>query len=286
MKYGQMDSARLYYSAPDFAEALGISIETLNEWENEYPGLFKPRKNKAGKRTYSSADLEAGRELLLSEGDAPTPPALVEHIETLKGLRRTLGQMLQKIQEMRSFAKMRSFVTHGVPLFALFCLFLAFTASPALAQDGVWIQGVVEKVSDGDTFNMRANGQVVKVRMYGVDTPEKKQEFGPEATRSLDSLILGKTVKVLVHNTDRYGRSVGEPWLGDTLNVSLWMVRHGRGWWYKSYSKKRADLESAEALARKENLGLWQNPDPTPPWEFRKQKKSKSKSKKNKNKKG
>ena len=158
-----------------------------------------------------------------------------------------------------------------------FLLLLAFCAHAQL-----WMQGQVEKVSDGDTFRMLSNGQVVKVRLYGVDTPESKQEYGPEAKAALQGLVLGKQVKVKIRNTDRYGRSVGELWLGDTLDVNLWLVKHGHAWWYQAYGKDRPDLASAEKQARSSRLGLWAKGEPQAPWEWRSEKRSAQAKKKKK----
>jgi len=162
-------------------------------------------------------------------------------------------------------------------LFALLSLAATLTLH---AQ--VWTQGTVEKVSDGDTFRMLANGQIVKVRLYGIDAPESKQDFGPQSKAALTGLVLGKNVKVKITDTDRYGRSIGELWIGDTLDVNLWMVRNGYAWWYKAYGKMRPDLEAAQNQARSSKRGLWTASSPQEPWEWRSEKRSAQASKKGK----
>jgi len=151
-----------------------------------------------------------------------------------------------------------------------------------------WVKGIVGDVHDGDTFKLKEGGQTIKIRMFGIDAPEIKQPYGEESGKALRELIDGKEIRLRIMNKDAYGRTVGEPWLGDSLNVSLWMIRNGHAWWYKSYSKNRTDLEEAEAKAKDQKLGLWASDNPTPPWEYRsseKSKKSKEKKSGKKNKK-
>jgi len=157
----------------------------------------------------------------------------------------------------------------GSKIIFLFLLFVTFGFA------GQWLQGRVVKVSDGDTFHMMVGGKKQKIRLSGIDCPESKQEFGPEATRATDSLIYGKEVKVEVVDTDRYGRLVGDVWVGG-INLNKWLVAHGYAWWYKHYAPLRTDLADAQAQAHKEHLGLWVNPSPTPPWDFRRSKRSRS----------
>lgn len=137
-----------------------------------------------------------------------------------------------------------------------------------------WMQGSVIKVSDGDTFQMMVGGEKQKIRLYGIDCPESKQPFGAAATHAVDSLIMGRTVKVQIINTDRYQRLVGDVWVNDSLNLNQWLVAHGYAWWYPQYGKERRHWKQVEAQARAQKLGLWADDDPTPPWEWRKNRKS------------
>jgi len=140
---------------------------------------------------------------------------------------------------------------------------------------GTWVKGIAQDVHDGDSFKLKVAGQIIKIRMYGVDAPEKNQTYGEEAGKALRTLIDGKEIRLKITDKDRYGRTVGEPWLGDSLNVSLWMIKNGHAWWYKSYSKKRIDFKEAEEEAKVKKLGLWVDDKPTAPWEFRKKKNGK-----------
>jgi len=157
--------------------------------------------------------------------------------------------------------------------------FLLIAVSFCFAAEA-WVKGIAHDIYDGDTFKLKEGGQIIKVRIYGIDAPETNQEYGAESGKALRELMDGKEIRLRIQNKDVYGRTVGEPWIGDSLNVSLWMVKNGHAWWYKSYSKKRTDFQEAEAEAKSKKLGLWAG-KPVAPWEFRSDsKKSKKKKKK------
>ncbi|MFT2009596.1 thermonuclease family protein [Pontibacter sp. 13R65] len=127
----------------------------------------------------------------------------------------------------------------------------------------------VVAVKDGDTMDLLRNGQVIKVRLYGIDSPEKNQDFGQRAKQYASDLAFGKYVKLIAHNTDRYGRTVGTIILPDGRNLNEEMVREGLAWHYKAYSKD-LNLANLETDARRFKRGLWKDPNPVPPWDFRK----------------
>ena len=130
--------------------------------------------------------------------------------------------------------------------------------------------GQVVGVHDGDTIRVMRDGKAVKVWLYGIDAPEEKQAFGSVATHFTSGMAFQKTVTVLVHDTDRYGRLVGEVLLpgGHSLNES--MVRSGVAWWYQHFAPKDTLLQQLEHDARTASRGLWSDPHATPPWKFRK----------------
>jgi len=131
--------------------------------------------------------------------------------------------------------------------------------------------GKVVGVTDGDTISVMRDGEAVKVRLSGIDCPEKKQAYGERAKQFASDLAFGKTVSVSYSKKDRYGRILGEVLLpsGKVLNEEL--VRAGYAWHYTQYSKDRT-LAELEEEARKARRGLWQERDPVAPWEFRKAK--------------
>jgi micrococcal nuclease len=136
-----------------------------------------------------------------------------------------------------------------------------------------WMAKVVS-VTDGDTIKVYnvEQGQV-KIRLYGIDTPEKAQPYGKAAGKHLASLIAGATVEVESVAKDRYGRTVGIVSDSET-NINQEMVRSGYAWVYQRYCDKPfCDYWLAlENEAKIEKLGLWQEPNPVPPWEWRRKK--------------
>ena len=133
------------------------------------------------------------------------------------------------------------------------------------------LEGEVVKVSDGDTVHVLAGKQKAKIRLDRIDAPESRQEYGREATKHLADLIFGKTVKVLYDKKDRYGRILGTIFMGD-LEVNLEMVATGNAWHYRQFDKTIAYCD-AERMAREKELGLWANPSPICPQEWRRRRK-------------
>ncbi len=130
---------------------------------------------------------------------------------------------------------------------------------------GETFTGKCVAVTDGDTAKVMREGKEVKVRFWGIDTPEKKQAYGTKAKQFTSGLIFGKVVKVVIMDTDRYGRFVGKIYLGETY-VNLEIVKAGFAWHYVRYAPDDKDLADAEKEARKEKKGLWKDPNPIPPW--------------------
>ncbi len=130
--------------------------------------------------------------------------------------------------------------------------------------------GKVVSVYDGDTVKVLRNGEQVKVRLYGIDSPEKKQSFGEEATRYTKQAVLNKIVDVQVLDTDRYGRSVGVVTEG-SININEMLVRKGFAWTYDRYCKKSFcdEFKNYEKQARQQRIGLWSENRPTAPWDYR-----------------
>jgi endonuclease YncB( thermonuclease family) len=149
-------------------------------------------------------------------------------------------------------------------------LFLCIIPLVLCAQNAV--TGKVVKVSDGDTFTILCEDNVQqRIRLNGIDCPESKQDYGQRAKQYLSELIAGKTVTVTYKTKDRYGRILGNTVINN-VDVSESLISAGLAWHYKQYDKTRR-LAELENQARTAKRGLWAQPNPTPPWEFRKQKK-------------
>ena len=133
------------------------------------------------------------------------------------------------------------------------------------------ITGRVVRVADGDTISvLDRNNTQFKIRLHGIDTPERDQRYGKKAWDSLAGMIAGKTVGVVVLGKDSYGRTDGTIYLEEN-NINLAMVAGGHAWWYRYYAPNEHLLQAAEASAREQRLGLWAQPDPIPPWDWRRQ---------------
>ena len=128
----------------------------------------------------------------------------------------------------------------------------------------------VVAVVDGDTITVSTRGAHTKIRLFGVDCPEKLQPYGRAATLLTQKLAYNKEVKITPIQTDRYGRTVAYVSLpgGNRLNYEL--VSNGLAWWSKQYAPEEMQLAIRELNARLKGRGLWQDEDPTPPWDFRK----------------
>ncbi len=131
----------------------------------------------------------------------------------------------------------------------------------------------VVKVSDGDTVHVLDQSRVKhKIRLGGIDAPEKKQVYGKKSTKNLASLIAGKSVEVEYNKRDRYGRIIGKL-LKDGQDINLIQIKQGYAWHYKYYQRDQSEIDrilysSAEIEARERTVGLWAYPA-IPPWEFR-----------------
>ncbi len=132
----------------------------------------------------------------------------------------------------------------------------------------------VVKIMDGDTLGVLKGGRMVKVRLHGIDAPEKGQPFGAKSKAFLGERAFGKMVEVDEKDTDRYGRVVAVVRLGGE-DLNLDMVRAGLAWHFVRYAPHDDALQKAEREAREGRWGLWEATDPIPPWEWRKAKREK-----------
>ena len=130
--------------------------------------------------------------------------------------------------------------------------------------------GRVAGVLDGDTIEVLREGKPVRVRLHGIDCPERRQAFGTVARKFTSERAFGKTVTVLVRDRDRYGRTVGEVLLPDDGNLNHELLRAGLAWWYRRFAEDPR-LEQAEAEARQAGRGLWSDPRPVAPWDYRRE---------------
>ncbi len=141
----------------------------------------------------------------------------------------------------------------------------------------VWADftGKVVRIADGDTVTVLDVSKVRhKVRLTGIDAPEKKQPFGNRSKQSLSDMVFSKTVTVETDKRDRYGRELGKV-LINGMDVNREQIRRGMAWHYKAYQRDqfasdRQAYADAEIKAKDQRRGLWLDLDPLPPWEWRK----------------
>ena len=153
--------------------------------------------------------------------------------------------------------------------FALLAVFVWDATAATLA-------GRVVGVADGDTVTvLTAEKRQFKIRLSGIDAPEKKQAFGAHAKETLARQLFGQAVVVEWSKLDRYGRIVGKIEV-EGIDVNLSQVREGSAWVYVQYLRElpAADRQlylEAQQQAREERRGLWRDSDPEPPWQWRRE---------------
>lgn len=152
-----------------------------------------------------------------------------------------------------------------------------FLAWPVSAET---IYGRVVGITDGDTATvLDASNTQWKIRLMGIDAPEKKMPFGQRSKEHLSDLVFDKQVSVEYSKQDRYGRTVGKIMVNG-IDANLEQVKAGMAWHYKQYQSEQAPDErtsytQAEEMAKSGRKGLWVDDQPTPPWDWRKEQKSK-----------
>lgn len=146
--------------------------------------------------------------------------------------------------------------------------------------------GKVIHVSDGDTITiLTLQNQQHRIRIAGIDAPEKGQPFGNRSKQNLHRIAHSKETLADCPKTDRYGRKVCKVWVqpddcptcDKTLDVGLAQISAGLAWWYRAYAKEqssedRGRYESDENEARLRKRGLWVESSVVPPWEWRRSK--------------
>ena len=159
--------------------------------------------------------------------------------------------------------------SYALPLIATLLVVL-----PAHAET---INGKVIGVTDGDTITvLDQQKRSYKIRLSGIDAPEKAQAFGQASKQSLSELVYGKEVSVEWHKVDRYERIVGKVLVAGA-DANLKQVARGLAWHYKKYASEQPSQEATtyadtENAARAQRLGLWSDAHASPPWDWRKQK--------------
>lgn len=157
--------------------------------------------------------------------------------------------------------------SQGIKKYSAFIIVLIFIFIFS-RQNESETSGKVVYVTDGDTFHMLIDGEKVKVRMAGIDAPETSQPYGLEAKEHLMSMIKENEVSIIVDETDRYGRLVAYVYL-DGKDINREMILSGYAWWYEKYAPNKVDYQAAQVEAKAKRKGLWAQPKPIAPWNWR-----------------
>ena len=130
--------------------------------------------------------------------------------------------------------------------------------------------GRVVGIINGDTLEVLHNQHPERIRLSSIDCPEKGQAYGTRAKQAASELVLGGEVRLQTHVKDKYGRTLADVLLLDGTNVNQTLVEDGWCWWYRKYAPDDTVLEGLEKEAREAQKGLWADPQPMPPWQWRK----------------
>jgi hypothetical protein len=150
---------------------------------------------------------------------------------------------------------------------------LLLFVAPSLSAETI-LSGKVVKIVDGDTFDLLINGKTTcRIRLKDIDSPEKGQDYYTVCKQALADYIFNQQVSVSFEKRDRNQRIIGTVYNGQ-VNVNLIMVQEGYAWHYKKYSSDIL-FSKAEEQAKNVKRGLWQQPKPMAPWDFRKDRRRK-----------
>lgn len=158
-----------------------------------------------------------------------------------------------------------SYRLHHILYLVFLAAFLSLTGSHSFASE---FTGVVVGVADGDTLTVvTSEKERIRVRLDQIDAPEKSQPFGERSRQSLAGMSFQKTVRVVDHGDDRYGRTIGTVFV-DGLNINEEQIRRGMAWVFVRYAREDR-LFAIEQEAKQADRGLWTDAEPVPPWEWR-----------------
>lgn len=149
-------------------------------------------------------------------------------------------------------------------------------SGPALAET---VTGKVVGIADGDTLSLLDHrNKRHKIRLQGIDAPEKRQAWGRRSMQDLAALAFHKEVTADCGKVDKYGREICKVLVGDR-DVNLAQIESGMAWWYRAYATEqeptdRAEYAAAEGAARSARKGLWSDPNAQAPWDWRRKERS------------
>ena len=146
----------------------------------------------------------------------------------------------------------------------LFPVIISLSAVAEVPSDT--IQFKLKRISDGDTV---VTTEDTRVRLWGIDTPERDQRYGSDATAALVEMVNNQQLYLETKDVDRYGRTVGVIYTANGNEVNLEMVCDGHAWWYEYYAPDRPQFKQCQEDAKKNKRGLWAEEEPVAPWDWR-----------------
>ena len=160
---------------------------------------------------------------------------------------------------------MRSLLTAAVILWSVVSHIAVADERPSgIPDEAKYVK--VDRVTDGDTIVLMDS---TRVRLHGIDTPERDQPYGSDATAALEYMV-ETSVYIVEVDTDRYGRTVGQLYHStEGFDINASMVCAGFAWWYERHAPDNELLESCHKEAQEAPKGLWEDEDPMPPWKWR-----------------
>jgi endonuclease YncB( thermonuclease family) len=157
---------------------------------------------------------------------------------------------------------------HRFPVWRLGVLLAVLTPTPAVAVSEY--HALVVRVLDGDIIEVLHHQHPERIRLDGIDCPEKGQAYGHQAKQATSVLVFGKEVILQTHGHDKAGRTLADVLLPDGTHVNHTLVKNGWCWWYRKYAPRNTELARLEQNARETKQGLWVGPTHIPPWQWRK----------------
>lgn len=157
-------------------------------------------------------------------------------------------------------------------LFFLFVIVFAFSCATQNKESTAKLKGRVIAITDGDTFKLLTEeNKQLKIRLHGIDCPEKKQDFGQVAKQKLSDLIFDEYVTIEEKDVDRYGRTIAIVYNQSGVCINEEMLKAGLAWHYKQYDDNKS-WAAMQEQAKDAKLGVWSRQDAIAPWLWRKKK--------------
>ena len=147
----------------------------------------------------------------------------------------------------------------------LMVLGVIFSGGPAFC-----FTGQVASIRDGDTIEVLRNGKAERVRLYGIACPKSSQPYNEQAKQATSDLVFSMDVTLQIYGKDKQGRILADVVRSDGTSVNQTLVQEGWCWWDRKLAQGDTQFEALEKEARDSQKGLWADPNPIPPWEWRK----------------